>query len=253
MTRPLTVVKLGGRVQGDPTLAARLAAAWRTAPGALCIVHGGGDEISALQRAMGVQPTFVGGRRVTTDRDIDIVRMALSGTSNKRLVAALVAEGVDALGLSGEDAALIRARPLAGSTLGRVGTPDAVNATLIRHLLAGGYLPVISPVGAGPDGALNVNGDDAASAIAAALGADELLLLADVPGVLAGGRPLEAVDAIEAGAMISSGEAAGGMAAKLEAALAALAAGVRRVRIADLAALADPARGTTVLSARTAA
>jgi acetylglutamate kinase len=252
VTAALRVVKVGGRPQGDPALPGALAAAWRAAPGALCVVHGGGDEISALQRALGLQPRFVGGRRVTTDEDVDVVRMALSGASNKRLVAALVGEGVGAVGVSGEDAALLVARVAAGGSLGRVGAPERVNPALVRCLLAGGLLPVISPLGRdAEDGRpLNVNGDDAAAAIAAALGAAELLLLADVPGVVADGVPLATLDPLDADRLIAGGVATGGMAAKLQAAVAAVRAGVPTVRIGDLAALADPARGTAVTLAR---
>jgi acetylglutamate kinase len=246
----LRVVKVGGRAQGDPALAPSLAAAWHGAPGALCVVHGGGDEISALQRAVGAEPAFVGGRRVTSERDIELVRMALSGAANKRLAAALVTCGVSALGLSGEDAGLITARPRDGGTLGRVGEPARVDARLLRHLLDGGYLPVISPLSrdaTGRDGgALNVNGDDAAAAIAVALGARELLLVADVPGVLIDGVLATVLDAADAPALIARGTAAGGMAAKLQAAVRALEHGVDRVRIGDLTALGDPARGTVV-------
>jgi acetylglutamate kinase len=244
-----TVVKLGGRVQGDPALPAALARAWRRAEGALVVVHGGGDEVTALQRRLGQEPTFVGGRRVTAEGDMDALRMVLSGLANKRLVAALVGEGVQAVGVSGEDAGIIAAEP-DGRGLGLVGRPTSVNVRILRHLLIGGYLPVVSPLARGEGGPLNVNGDDAASAIAAALGGShggvELLLLSDVPGVLLGGVPAPALDAAAAMAAIGDGSATGGMAAKLEAAAAALAGGVAQVRIGDLTALDDRARGTVV-------
>jgi len=254
----VVVVKVGGRVQQDAALAPALAAAWHTARaggGALVVVHGGGDEVSSLQRLLGAEPAFVGGRRVTSEGDVETLRMALSGSANKRLVSRLVSAGAPALGLSGEDASLLVARRADGP-LGCVGEPAAVDIALLRHLLAGGWLPVVSPLSrdaaasaaAGGVGALNVNGDDAAAAVAAALGADELLLVADVPGVLLGGTPAPRLDAADARAAIASGEARGGMAAKLEAALAALAGGVARVRVGDLAALADPARGTTIVA-----
>jgi acetylglutamate kinase len=215
-------------------------------------VHGGGDEISALQRRLGTEPTFVGGRRVTSVDDVEVLRMALSGSANKRLVGALVAAGALAVGVSGEDGAMIDARLEPTGTLGRVGVPAAVDAGLLRALLGAGYLPVVSPVsrdaGAGDGSALNVNGDDAAAAIAASLGARELLLVSDVPGVLSGGRTLDSIDAVEARALIGAGVAQGGMAAKLEAAIAALAAGVARVRIGDIASISDSTRGTTVVS-----
>jgi len=250
----MRVLKIGGRAQDDARLAPAVAAAWAAAPGGVVVVHGGGDEVSALQRALGMEPSFVGGRRVTGARDIDVLRMALSGAANKRLVARLVSCGARALGLSGEDAGLIAARPLDDGALGRVGTPERVDAALLRHLLAGGLLPVVSPLSrdAGQrDGAtLNVNGDDAAAAIAAALGAEELLLVADVPGVLMAGAPVSTLDADDALAAIADGTAAGGMAAKLEAGLAARRAGVERVRIGDLDAILDPARGTLLAPTR---
>jgi acetylglutamate kinase len=248
----MRVVKLGGRVQQSPALHAALAEAWRTAPGTLCIVHGGGDEISTLQRAFGLEPRFVGGRRATSAAEIDLVRMALSGSANKRLVAALASAGAPAVGLSGEDGALLVARQAAGGALGRVGEPAAVQTDLLVALFDAGFLPVVSPLASAEDGsgALNVNGDDAAAAFASALGADELLLLADVDGVMAGGAVVPALDAEGAAAMIAAGTAAGGMAAKLEAALRALDAGVPRVRIGGVRALTDPSSGTALMPAR---
>jgi acetylglutamate kinase len=220
------------------------------------VVHGGGDVVSELQRARGITPAFVGGRRVTSAADVDVIRMALSGLANKRLVAALAAAGVPALGLSGEDGLLLTAAPSADARLGQVGEPARVNVALLALLLGAGYCPVVSPVSASSarDGrALNVNGDDAAAALAAAIGAAELFFVADVPGVLVDGAPVAALDPDEAAALVQGGTAAGGMAAKLEAAAGALARGVGRVRIGDLAALADPARGTQLTARPTAA
>ncbi|MFN2564874.1 MAG: acetylglutamate kinase [Gemmatimonadaceae bacterium] len=244
------VVKVGGRAQSDPALAGALAAAWVSMPRSLVVVHGGGDEVSALQRAFGVTPSFVGGRRVTSTEDIELLRMALSGSANKRLVSALVSRGVSAVGLSGEDAALLAAAPLDPGALGCVGDPRRANVLLLRHLLDGGYLPVVSPLsrgeGADAAAALNVNGDDAAAVIAAALEAHELLLVADVAGVLIDGCVVPELAPVGAGQLIASGGATGGMIAKLEAALAALEGGVARVRIGDVAAIHDSTRGTVV-------
>ncbi|HEX6630843.1 MAG TPA: acetylglutamate kinase, partial [Gemmatimonadaceae bacterium] len=229
-------------------LPAALAALCAARPGGVVLVHGGGDEVSALQRAMGIEPRFVGGRRVTGERDVELVRMALSGTSNKRLVAALLSAGVPAVGVSGEDAAVIQAE-VREPEMGRVGRVRHVEPRLLEVLLAAGYVPVLSPLGRDDEsgGALNVNGDDAAAAVAAALGADEILFLADVPGVLDdAGALIPALDADAARALVDSGVAAGGMAAKLDAAQAALAGGVRHARIGGLAALGDAAAGTQV-------
>lgn len=251
------VVKVGGRVQADARLAPSLAALWRARPGALVVVHGGGDEASALMRRLGQEPTFVGGRRVTSPDDIETLRMAFSGSANKRLVAALVSEGVRAVGVSGEDAGLVEATVSHGGTLGRVGEPRCSDPSLLTHLLDGGFLPVLSPLARdadapAPGGALNVNADDAAAAVARALGAAELLLVSDVPAVLVDGRPVASLSADEARDLIARGIAAGGMAAKLEAALAALGAGVGRVRVGDLGLITAarsqeaPSAGTTL-------
>jgi acetylglutamate kinase len=249
--RATRVVKIGGRAQTDPALPGAIAAAWVAAPGSLVVVHGGGDEVSALQRALGATPMFVDGRRVTSPQDIELLRMALSGSANKRLVSALVSRGISAVGLSGEDAALLTAAPLDPEQLGCVGDPRRVNVALLRHLLDGGYLPVVSPLSrseavAVGSIALNVNGDDAAATLAAALEADELLLVADVPGVLVDGCVVPELTPVDAGQLIAGGTASGGMVAKLEAALAALASGVARVRIGDVSAIQDSTRGTVV-------
>jgi acetylglutamate kinase len=246
----LTVIKVGGRAQSDPALAAALVERWRASPGALCIVHGGGDEVSALQRAAGVEPEFIGGRRVTSPADIDRLRMALSGLANKRLVSSLVAAGVDAIGLSGEDAALLVADVAEQGALGAVGTVRAVRTPLLRHLLRGGYLPVVSPV-ATP--ALNVNGDDAAAAIAIALGADGLLFLSDVPAVRIQGMAVTRLDRVDARSGIDAGHIAAGMAAKVQAGLSAVANGVARVWIGDLGLLGETPIGTRLVPPSVAA
>jgi acetylglutamate kinase len=204
-----------------------------------------------MQKALGHESVFVGGRRVTSKGDLDLLRMVLSGLVNKRLVNGLVAAGVSAIGLSGEDSALITAEMIDAATLGFAGRPTNVNSQLLRILMDVGNLPVISPVAyngeSAQGGALNVNGDDAAAAIAAALKAEELLLIADVEGVRDGhGEVLPAITLESARELIENGTAAGGMAAKLESAHSALLAGVDRVRICDLAGLVDNVRGTFI-------
>ncbi len=245
----IRVIKIGGRAQGDATLPARLKAA-AAAPGTrLVIVHGGGDEVSALQRSMGVEPTFVNGRRVTSAADLDAVRMVLSGTVNKRLVAQLAVIGLRAVGVSGEDGGILTAR-VTDPAFGRVGGEVFADASLVADLLNGGWVPVISPLARdreSADGAgLNVNGDDAAAAIAASLGADELLFLADVAGVLEEGVVVRGVDPDGIAGLVARGVVQGGMRAKLEAATAALRNGVRRVRVANLDGVTDSSVGTSV-------
>jgi acetylglutamate kinase len=247
----MRVVKIGGRPQADPHLPGIINDLWQRLPGSLCIVHGGGDEMSAMQRALGKQPVFVGGRRVTSEGDIELLRMVLSGVVNKRLVSAFTAFGLPALGISGEDGELIGAQTIDKESLGFAGRPTRINTHLLRFLINAGYLPVISPVGCdlkNPNGgALNVNGDDAAAAIAAALGADELLLVSDVEGVRdAEGTTLQTLSGESGRELIASGTAVGGMAAKLESAHEALTRGVGAVRICDLRGLLDDQSGTFI-------
>jgi acetylglutamate kinase len=217
----------------------------------MCVVHGGGDEVSAMQRALGREASFIGGRRVTSNDDLDLLRMVLSGVVNKRLVNGLVAAGVPAVGLSGEDGALIRAEIIDADSLGFAGRPTGVDSRLLRSLIDAGYLPVISPLAYNGEsrqgGALNVNGDDAAAAIAIALDADEMLLIADVEGVRDNQNGVIPILTLESTrVLIENGTAVGGMAAKLESAHAALLAGVERVRICDIAGLVDDDRGTFI-------
>jgi len=244
------VLKVGGRPQVDPTFASLIAETWDALSGAMVLVHGGGTDVSALQNAMGVAAQFVDGRRVTTAQDLEFVRMALSGTANKRLVSALVREGVRAVGISGENASLIAATPVDSGRLGHVGTPQRVNGSLLLHLMDGGYLPVVSPVSRniahelGP--ALNVNADDAAAAIAVAIEAEELLIVSDVPGVLVDNEAIAVLTLDEARRLVNKGLATGGMRTRLLAALTAAAGGVRRVRITDLDGVRDRMRGTVI-------
>ena len=246
----ITVVKLGGRVQSDPSLIELLRQRWADAPGTLCVVHGGGDEISALQRQLGREPSFVNGRRITTSEDMELVRMVLSGSANKRLVSVLNAAGVPSVGVSGEDGGMISAEPIDVESFGRAGKPTAVNPIVIESLLASLFLPVISPVGidiTSNDGAaLNVNGDDASAAIAAALGA-ELLLVADVSGVMDASRNvIRSLDQQRVDALVAEGTVNSGMHAKLEAGFAALAAGASGVRIGGLDLIASNDSGTVL-------
>ena len=245
----MRVLKIGGRAQGDPMLARVIRDAWNAAPGELCVIHGGGDEVSAMQRALGREAAFIGGRRVTSQGDLELLRMVLSGVVNKRLVSLLVTADVPAVGVSGEDGALISAAFIDRAVLGYAGRPVSINKELLLSLLNSGYLPVISPVAfngeTGVGGALNVNGDDAAAAIAVALGASELMLIADVEGVLdSETRLVSALTLEQARDMIATGTAAAGMAAKLESAETALLNGVASVRICALRGVTDAQCGT---------
>jgi len=249
VTRVLTI---GGRAQADPDLAGAIRAA--TTSERIVVVHGGGDEVSSLQRRLGLTQTFSGGRRVTTRDDLELVQMVLSGSANKRLVAALVSENVRAVGISGEDDGLLRARATSRETLGEVGAPTRIDGRLLELLLGNGVVPVISPLARDEATGLplNVNGDDAAAAIAVAIGADELVLVADVPGVIADGLVLSDLDVEQAVTLIDNGTARDGMAAKLHAARRAVELGVARVRICNIEAIRSATAGTAITLSPTA-
>ncbi|HEX8243136.1 MAG TPA: acetylglutamate kinase [Longimicrobium sp.] len=246
MKPEVTVVKVGGNEVDDSCWVMRLARAVADRGGRLVLVHGGGKEVSALQRALGTEPVWKDGLRVTTTDAMRAVAMVLSGLVNKRLVSALVSAGVEAVGISGEDGGLLRAGIAHGGTLGRTGQVEHVRVELLRAWLGQGLTPVVSPVSRGPDGgALNVNADDAAAAVATAMGAQELLFVSNVPGVLAGSAALESVGAAEVEGLIADGTAQGGMAPKLRAAARA-ATRVRSVRIGGLEMLKNHAAGTRI-------
>lgn len=251
MTR---IVKVGGNRADDAEWIREVAAGIAAARVPTVLVHGGGKDVTELQRAVGIEPEWRDGLRVTTPRVLEVVRMVLSGGVNKRWVAALLNEGADAIGISGEDGGLLRGELLHGGALGRTGEVTAVRTSILESWLAQGITPVVSPVTRGPDGeGLNVNADDAATGVAAAMGAAELLFVSDVPGVKAGGMWVDALDADAVAALLESGEAAGGMRPKLRAAMRARSAGVGRVRIGALEMLTDDGAGTRIEITREAA
>jgi acetylglutamate kinase len=247
VTEPiLTVLKVGGELLETPAdLRAVVShAAVAAAAGPLVIVHGGGRELSAELTRRGAAPRMVDGIRVTDDEALAAAVSVLAGTINTRLVAALATAGVRAVGLTGADGALLRARrsPAARSRagqrvdLGHVGIPvPSSDTALLRALCAGGFVPVVASIGITGDGALlNVNADVAASHLAVSLGAERLLVLGGTDGVLdADGRTIPALSREEADALIDAGAATDGMAAKLAACVHASARGVAEVRIAS--------------------
>ena len=225
------VVKLGGRLCEEPRARAGLAAACAALGAPLVLVHGGGAQVSRMQQALGLQPSFVEGRRVTSAEDLEVVEMALSGAVNQALVRELVAAGRPAVGLSGCDAGLVRCELRPG--LGHVGAPARVEPRVLETLLDAGYTPVVSPVSLGPDGrAVNVNADEVACALAVALHAERLLLLSDVEGVRVEGSWRLELHEQDIERLIESGQVTHGMVPKLRAAAAATSRGVGEVRIA---------------------
>lgn len=251
MLKMLTVVKVGGGVLDDPRWVATFAATLASR-GRVVLVHGGGRELSALQERLGLVPEWRDGLRVTDEATLGVATMVLSGLVNKRLVAALGRAGIRAAGVSGQDDALLCAEPALGGALGRTGEVVATRPSLLRLLLEAGITPVVSPVSRGPGGtALNVNADDAAVAVAAALGARRLLFLSDVPGVRLGDGIAEELPSSAVEEAIASGAVTAGMAPKLRAAARA-AARIPEVRIGALSLLAG-ARGTRVRATEVAA
>ncbi|HEV2672584.1 MAG TPA: acetylglutamate kinase [Gemmatimonadales bacterium] len=244
------VVKIGGNELDRPAWVAQCAHALKRV-GPVVVVHGGGHAVSTWSRRLGLPVEKRDGMRVTTPEIAELVEMVLGGPINRLLVSVLRAAGLDAIGLSGVDGGLLTAQPLAGD-LGEVGEIVSVRASLLQSLLLAGLTPVIAPVvpsATVPIRPLNVNADQAAAAIAAALGAEELLFVSDVPGFTVDGVAQPTLASAEIEPMIETGIATGGMAAKLRAAGHALEAGVRAVRIGDLDMFAHATAGTRLLAA----
>lgn len=228
------VVKLGGKSLEAPGATAEFAAALAALARPAVLVHGGGAEVTQWCLQLGLESRFADGLRVTDARTLEVVTAVLAGLANKRLVAALRARGVDAVGLAALDGGVLRVVPHArAAVLGAVGEVAGADPALLRTLLAQGRTPVLASVGAHGEELLNVNADDAASAVAAALGAAELVLLSDAPGLRLGGAVVPQLAAGEIDAALARPEVEGGMRPKLRAAAAALAAGVARAHIAS--------------------
>lgn len=196
-------------------------------PGEVVLVHGGGSEISRWSEKLDLPVEWRDGLRVTRGDGMQLTSMVLSGWMNKRLSTLLSDAGRPSVGVSGEDGPLLHARLLDEEAYGRVGAVDRVDAGPVSALLEGGYTPVISPVGRGPDGEpVNVNADEAAMGIAQGLKADRLFLVSDVAGVLVDGKPLESLERERADAMEKEGIITDGMAVKVKRALAAAESGM---------------------------
>ena len=210
------------------------------------IVHGGGPKISAMMERMGKKPKFVQGQRVTDQETMDIVEMVLGGLVNKEIVSLINSHGGKAVGLSGKDGGLIKAKKKmikktaeTGSDeiidIGLVGEVTNIDPHIIVSLEKEGFIPVISPVGVGPDGdTLNINADYVASSVASALQAEKLMLLTDVPGIIdKNGEIISTLRKRQIKRLIDSGTVTGGMLPKIQACLKALEGGVSKTHIVD--------------------
>jgi acetylglutamate kinase len=231
------VIKLGGHAMGSAEgleSFARDVVLMRMVGVNPVVVHGGGPQINDLLKRLDIRSEFRGGKRVTDQATMEVVEMVLSGLVNKQIVQAINAQGGKAVGISGKDANLMVCEQT-DPDLGLVGTPVTMNPDFLRSLAAAEIIPVIAPIGAGPNGeTFNVNGDTAAGAIAASLQADRLLLLTDVAGVKnAAGEVITEISPEQIRDMIADGTIAGGMIPKTETALDAIKGGVRAVVILD--------------------
>lgn len=200
------------------------------------VVHGGGPQINQMLQRLGIKSSFVNGLRVTDQATLEVVEMVLSGTINKQLAAAINAAGGRAVGISGKDGGLIRARKLTrNGELGFVGEPEEIDSRVLDTFRQSDIIPVIAPLGVDARGATyNINADTVAGAIAAAVRAARFLLLTDVPGVLNGAAQLvPELTAAEARSLIASGVVSGGMTPKVETCLDAVAGGVEAAVIVD--------------------
>jgi acetylglutamate kinase len=235
------VIKLGGSLLDDASRRAaalqKIVSRWNAGE-ELVLVHGGGKHIDAALAKLGIAKRTHAGLRVTDDATLEVVVSVLAGTVNKMLVAELTQLGVRVAGISGCDGATLIAEKHAdidGVDLGHVGRVIGSNRMLVNALLTAGTMPVISSVAIGEDGALfNVNADTAATAIAVAHGAKELLFLTDVAGLLdESGAVVPHLTTVGVEAMLSSSAVSGGMKPKLQAALTALTSGVRAISIGE--------------------
>jgi len=246
----VVVVKYGGHAMVDPALKEAFAqdiVLMKYVGIRPVIVHGGGPQISEVMKKMGLKPVFVEGQRVTDPETMSVVEMVLVGTVNKSIVSLINRHGARAVGLSGRDGDLIEAekmqvyrytgedRPPEIIDIGRVGKVKKVNPEVLNTLMEKDFIPVIAPVGVGPDGeAYNINADLVAGAVAGALSAEKVVYLTDVEGVLdEEGRLLSTLTLSRVEDLLSREVAKGGMIPKLKSAKKALSAGVKKAHVID--------------------
>jgi acetylglutamate kinase len=246
--RKTVVVKYGGHAMGDAELAkdfARDIVLLKQSGVNPVVVHGGGPQIGALLDRLKIKSEFKGGLRVTDRETVDVVEMVLAGSVNKEIVSAINDQGGKAVGICGKDANLMRAKRLARRVrdphsnietvmdLGFVGEPALVEPHIIDVIIQSDLIPVVAPIGVGPDGeTLNINADTFAAALAVALKSKRLLLLTDVDGVLdKEGQLIRSMTTAEAQSLIEDGTISGGMIPKIESCMDVIAEGVEAVVI----------------------
>lgn len=244
------VVKYGGHAMGEGKLASAFGydiALLKLVGINPIVVHGGGPQISSMLDRLQIRSQFIDGLRVTDAAMVDVIEMVLAGSVNKQVAELINQAGAMAVGISGKDGSLIKARKLTRTRrdpdsqiesvidLGFVGQPEKIDPRVLYALLGSGLIPVIAPVGAGENGeTYNINADTAAGAIAGAVHASRLLMLTDVPGVLdRNGKLIEELSAEEARNLIKDGTISGGMIPKVETCLDAVQSGAKAAVILD--------------------
>lgn len=246
----IVVVKYGGHAMGEEETALRFGrdiALLEQVGVNPVVVHGGGPQINAMLKRLDVKSTFVQGLRVTDAEMLDVVEMVLAGPVNKQVAEAITRAGALAVGISGKDGGLVRARKATRRVrdeasgedrevdLGFVGEPEEINPKILKLLIGAEIVPVVAPVGVGSDGqTYNINADTVAGAIAGALGAERLLMLTDVRGVLGpDGALIPEMTVAEVRAGIAAGWISGGMIPKVETCIYAVERGVKGAVILD--------------------
>src|SRR5690554_6649112 len=264
------VIKYGGNAMTDPELQdcfARDVVLLKLVGMNPVIVHGGGPQINELLDKLGKKGTFIQGMRVTDDETMDVVEMVLGGQVNKDIVNLINRHGGKAVGLTGQDGSFIRARKLLMENkelpgefidIGNVGDITSIDPSLISFLDSGDFIPVIAPIGVGPDGeTYNINADVVAGKLAEILGAEKLVLLTNTPGVLdKNGNLLTGLTPRQVDEMVQDGTLSGDMLPKISSALDAARSGVKSVHIIDgrvehallLEVLTDEGVGTLIKS-----
>ncbi len=232
------VIKYGGSAMKDDLLKdafAQNVTLLRKVGINVVLVHGGGDAITATADKLGIETRFVHGKRATDKEMISIVQMTLAGKVNQDIVRLISEHGAKAVGVSGLDANTIKARPCKEADyLGLVGEIEQINTRYLDLLCHARLIPVIAPIGFDDKGNIyNINADDAASAIAIALGAEKLIYVSDVPGVYHGETILKSVCKADAADLIENGVISGGMIPKALSAYTTLDGGVRKIHLID--------------------
>ena len=235
----MIVIKFGGHaMDSDPIWMQEISARW-SAGERFVIVHGGGPQIDKQLKIEGVASDFQGGFRITTPEVMKVVESVLTGSVLRSVVRSLIQAGLPAVGITGSDAGLLKVSLKDNGALGLVGQVDAVKPQLLKHLLEGGFLPVVAPVANASDGkALNVNADLAAGAIAGSLRADEVIFMTDVAGIYRNWPDTSSlIDEISINEL-SAINFEGGMIPKVSAVIGAIKSGAQSARVIDGKSLA---------------